>query len=82
MFLLVHHYPELNVKNNDGITALIAAVNANNAVAVNTLLKYGADAKLKDKQQKAAADYAIELNNNEISGLLGSVHSAVNEKAK
>jgi ankyrin repeat protein len=82
MNLLVHHYPKLDAKNNEGTTALIAAVKARNAATAAYLLKYGADAKLKDKQHKAALDYAKEQNNATLVALLDNSTSTGNTAGK
>jgi len=77
--VLVHHFPNLNSRNNDGATALIAAVNAGDIDAVKTLLAYEADAKVKDKQNKAAIDYAKATHNTQILTLLNGSVLAANE---
>ncbi|MEO3406930.1 ankyrin repeat domain-containing protein [Mucilaginibacter sp. CAU 1740] len=68
--LLLHYYPNTNTRNANGATALMMAVNNGNANAVKSLLEHGANPKIKDKQHKAAIDYAKEGDKQQMAALL------------
>ena len=56
--LLADNGAELNLKSNDGSSALIFASQNGNAEVVKVLLEKGADPGLKDNKDKTALDYA------------------------
>ena len=56
--LLADNGAELDLKNDDGATALIFASRHGNAEIVKLLLEKGANPELKDNEGKTALDYA------------------------
>lgn len=48
----------MNVKNEEGMTPLHCAVNAENVDLVKVLVEHGADVKLKNNQGETAAELA------------------------
>ncbi|AYL95909.1 ankyrin repeat domain-containing protein [Mucilaginibacter celer] len=72
--MLLHYYPNTNAHNAGGATALMMAVNSGNANAVKSLLEHGANPKLKDKQHKAAIDYAKETDKQQMASLLDNTY--------
>ena len=58
----------INAVTNGGVTALMLAVNAQNARTVEELLKVGANPLLKDNLEDDALEYL--RNNNEIKAML------------
>jgi len=67
---LLHYYLNPNTRNSNGATALMMAVNNGNANAVKSLLEHGANPKIKDKQHKAAIDYAKDADKQQMAALL------------
>ena len=56
---------EVNTKNSEGITGLIAAAAKNsNPEVIDTLIKNGADVGAKDKKSLTALMYALQFNSN------------------
>ncbi len=60
--LLIAKGAHLNDQDDRGRTALMTAAELGRATAVDTLLKAGADASVKDKQGKTAAELASDEN--------------------
>ena len=56
--LLADNGAKLDLKNDDGATALIFASQHGNAAIVKLLLEKGADPELKDNEGRRALDYA------------------------
>jgi uncharacterized protein len=56
--------------DDNGITALMLAVQLNNAPMVKKLLNAKANSTIKCKQNKTAFEYAVFSNNEEIINLL------------
>lgn len=66
---LIQDGADVNAKNKEGATPLMAAALQNpNPEALMALLEAGADAKAKDNEGRTALDYARE--NQELKGLL------------
>lgn len=59
-----------NLANDNGVTALMYAVQFKNIDIVNLLLQFKADKLLVDKNGKTAFEYAVFSNNEEIINLL------------
>ena len=72
--MLLHYYPNLNNRNSNGATALMLAVNNGSANSVKSLLEHGANPKLKDKDHKAAIDYAKESDKQQMAALLDNTY--------
>jgi ankyrin repeat protein len=68
--LLVEQGADINAKNNEGTTALLTAVMANNIEAVKHLIENGADVNAKRNDEQTALSAAVALNNIEAMQLL------------
>jgi ankyrin repeat protein len=68
--LLMQSGSNPNITDNFEMTPLNWAVSKGNARNVKALLEMGADASIKNSRGKMAIDYARELKNREIVGLL------------
>ena len=64
---------DLDVQNNDGITPLMQAAYSNNMEIVETLLKFGADPRVKNANGASAYDLAYAKKNFAIASLLKHV---------
>jgi ankyrin repeat protein len=67
---LLKNKANLDLTDENGITALMYAVQFRNVEMVKKLVNAGADKMLKCKQNKTAFEYAVFSNNEEIIGLL------------
>jgi ankyrin repeat protein len=70
--LLAENGAKLDLKSNDGTSALIFAAQNGNREIVKLLLEKGASPDLKDNEGKTALDYA---ENSDIRSLLGKFSS-------
>jgi ankyrin repeat protein len=68
--LLLATGPDLDATDNRGRTATIWACLNGNAGAVRLLSSWRADLSVKDRDGKTAMNYARELGNTEIIGIL------------
>jgi len=69
--LLEQEYPNMDLnKAYEDTYPISAAVIANNAKGVKTLLEYGADPSLKNSAELSAFDYAQKIGNQEIIAML------------
>jgi len=68
--LLIDKKADLNSTNNQGITALMYAVQFNNIEIIKLLLANNANKNLKDKSGKTAFEYATFTGNDEIINIL------------
>lgn len=78
--LLIAKGADVNAKNNEGITALLAAVMANNIDAIKLLIDNGADITARDNNGLSALYYAVVANNTEAINLLIDKGADVNQK--
>lgn len=60
--LLIKAGADLNTRNNDGETALIAAVKRGHVETTRLLLMAGADVKIRDAEGRSALDWAEDRN--------------------
>jgi ankyrin repeat protein len=70
--LLANNGAKLDLKSNDGTSALIFASQNGNIEIVKTLLEKGANPNLKDNDGKTALDYAANPDIKSLFGKFGS----------
>jgi ankyrin repeat protein len=68
----IFEYPDFNVdiQDNNGLTALMHAINNNDIKVVAALIKCGADVNIEDNKGDSAIFYALEIENFEIAKLI------------
>ncbi|HHH19717.1 MAG TPA: ankyrin repeat domain-containing protein [Campylobacterales bacterium] len=60
----------INMRNTQGYTPLIVAIQSKNSAMVRYLLQYGADTTVACYQNKTVWDYALRSQSHEIMGLV------------
>lgn len=72
--LLENNYIDINEKNSDGTTALMAAVSENNLEITKILIDYGADIKITDNDGDNAFNYAEDTCLNYLLQIKKKIH--------
>ncbi len=72
---------DINYRNNDGSTPILAAISKGYFAAVKYLINQGADLSCKDSYGNNPLEYAIESNNKEIAELLFDHGAYLGKKA-
>lgn len=67
---LINKGADINYLNNKGETALMQAARLNSLYKTETLLKTGADTKIKNKNGKMAVDIAVSAGNDYIAEII------------
>ena len=67
---LLKHDADINLQDDNGISALMEAVQADSEDSVSILLEAGADKTLKNSDGKTALDLAVKEGNKVIQSLL------------
>lgn len=67
---LIRSKAEINIQNEEGLTALMFAVQGNHLELANLLIKEGAEKNLQNKYGKTALDFAKQNENKEMIRVL------------